>query len=501
MKIFRLIFVLSFFLIDNTFAQKNVIDQPTFSGTVKLVGGIPAANDSLLISYKRPYTPVGTMGEGIYVVTNSNGNFNFKLPSYTEPGIIRIHLRHGKNWTDVLGYGGFFEKTDNIEIDITKNTNGRADSASFTGIGAEKYNLLRKLNDLVEAQRPIIKKLAINHANEIEWKLNSINFMMDSLLHLKNKLINKSGMSPKLKNMTRYEYGNLLTYWRIWYDAMYSVYHKNNLKFKATIRDYFNKYDEHFSYPTTDTLVNLCPMYLTSLSRNVSYRMVINSDQQIPLESFYNALKQEYSGNIRERIIANLFLGGSGLTTDISFTNKLYDSLRFDSQKIITIPYLKEKIRTKLRTASGERLLESSFIDGSGKLITTSSLKGKVLLIDLWNVGCSFCAIFHKKFNRDVYPRLKDNENFVYLSVGMDKTINRWKEGLNSGKYTSPEYLNVHTGGQGLNHPFAKYYDIEGLPFMLLVDKNGIIYSDNIDGPEDTYTLIKAALIKSKLSK
>lgn len=63
------------------------------------------------------------------------------------------------------------------------------------------------------------------------------------------------------------------------------------------------------------------------------------------------------------------------------------------------------------------------------------------------------------------------------MSLNVNDKKEDWITGLNSNKYTSKDYLNVTTGAVAWDHPFIKYYNIQGGPYLLLVDKNGAIYA------------------------
>lgn len=470
--------------------------QPTFTGTIKLPHNIKSRNDSLLINYKKPYTPAGSGFEGIYLLSDSNGYFNFKLPAYKEPYIMQIlicHNNNGKRAYVRLSESYFVESSDHIKIELTKNTNGKADSVTFYGTGSEKYNLTNELNQLFEDYRNAIIGLRKYQSPNFSSYLNQTVLVAKEFETKKKMLIAQSGLSSDMQKMVSYEHGRISSEWKRLMAAFFRTA-KGNLPRRAVIKAAFNQHQQKFTYQT-DQLMKLCPIYLADLALNESKAMFINAPaDSIPLRSFINLIKQKYTDTLAEPLLSNFFIGGNGYIGQIKFNTTTYDSLLRNVSKIIMHPVIKPYMDGLLKTLAGTPLYNTNFTDINGKTINTAAMIGKVVLIDMWNVGCTWCTVFHKKFHKDVYPLLKDNKDFVYLSIGTDIKSTRWKQGMDSGLYTSPEYLNVNTNGKGLNHPFAKHYNVQALPFALLIDKSGKIFSSNIIGPESAYTLIKAAL-------
>ncbi|MCY1555050.1 Thioredoxin-like protein [compost metagenome] len=117
-----------------------------------------------------------------------------------------------------------------------------------------------------------------------------------------------------------------------------------------------------------------------------------------------------------------------------------------------------------------------------------------MLLIDFWYTGCGACMGFHKNFHQRGYPLIKDNKDFVYVSVSIDKQKKTWLKSVANGDYSSNDYLNLNTE-LGVSDPFLKYYERNAMPFLILVDKNGKIYSSRIiPEPKAVVQLINEAL-------
>ncbi|HMC84842.1 MAG TPA: hypothetical protein VKI61_04925, partial [Chitinophagaceae bacterium] len=81
------------------------------------------------------------------------------------------------------------------------------------------------------------------------------------------------------------------------------------------------------------------------------------------------------------------------------------------------------------------------------------------------------------RLEKSVYPLFENNNEVVFLSLCGDKDKVTWLRSVEQELYTRRKNVNVYTNGLGFNHPFTKYYDFDGGPFSLLIDKKGCIFS------------------------
>jgi hypothetical protein len=191
-------------------------------------------------------------------------------------------------------------------------------------------------------------------------------------------------------------------------------------------------------------------------------------------------LKQFSNGKYKDRLLGDLILDPTKLVNIAPYQPEVLDSLLLDATKTIKLSYVNESVDRLLRRKKGSKVNYAQFISLDGRNFDLKQLQGKVVLLDVWYVGCVGCANFHERFEKEAYPLLKNNKDFAFLSVSLESDKTRWLNGIKSNLYSSDSYINVTTG-KWLDHPFMKYYNVLGGPFLMLIDKNGNIYSAQSD--------------------
>lgn len=124
----------------------------------------------------------------------------------------------------------------------------------------------------------------------------------------------------------------------------------------------------------------------------------------------------------------------------------------------------------------GDKAPDFSIQDPTGKTITLSSLKGRVVLLDFWASTCMPCRMAHPDL-LSVYNTYK-TYGFDIFSISLDSKKEAWVNAIKNDQITWP-----HHGSEleGWNSKIAELYGVPALPHSFLIDESGTILAVNLD--------------------
>lgn len=119
-----------------------------------------------------------------------------------------------------------------------------------------------------------------------------------------------------------------------------------------------------------------------------------------------------------------------------------------------------------------------------GTTMKLSDLRGKVVLVDFWASWCGPCRGENPNVVR-LYEKYKD-AGFTVMSVSLDNSKEKWLQAIEKDKLSWPNHVSDLKGWQ---NEVAKQYKVTGIPFAILIDKEGKIIDKNLRGAQLENTL------------
>lgn len=209
-------------------------------------------------------------------------------------------------------------------------------------------------------------------------------------------------------------------------------------------------------------------------------------DKEKTTSAFYDANNQDMRDRIK--FIAELYSDRTSVIALLRFLNPEKDKELLDkiyatiNSKYPNYAPLQKFLRDKeIAAANAKRVSLGSpapffeYPTPDGKMVGPKDYKGKVLLIDFWASWCGPCIAEIPNVKK-VYEMYKD-KGLEVLSVSIDKGSAEWLLALDKIKMPWKQVLATNAGKE-----ITSLYQFSGIPFIVLIDKEGRIVQKNLRG-------------------
>ena len=161
---------------------------------------------------------------------------------------------------------------------------------------------------------------------------------------------------------------------------------------------------------------------------------------------------------------------------NLAVLEPLFNMLSAGNQTGIYGTIIQETITSVKATAIGRPGIEFTQPDSSGKPIALSSFKGKYVLVDFWASWCGPCRTENPNVVK-AYRQYK-SKGFDIIGVSLDTDKDAWLKAIKKDNLEWTEVSDL----KAWNNAASLAYGVKGIPFNVLLDKNGIIIAKNLRG-------------------
>ncbi|SEN07783.1 Thiol-disulfide isomerase or thioredoxin [bacterium A37T11] len=441
--------------------------------------------------YKESYSKIqGKLAQTFETGLNKNGSFSLRLTAQDVDAFSYgyISLSCKDSYRHISGeYVRYYmselspmEAGDSVHLNVNKTG-----QLFFTGKGAEKYNCMAEIYRYkIQTNEQMERKLFDKNDYHQIYQLESIK--MDEEITGKIRILEsyKTSIKPEIFQAMYYDAiattlmptFHPMSFHSDFVNAKYTIKEDSILLEQYLKKDYILEKSDHAKAQSAyfaDLLFKLERLKFEVKARIKDPVKEYYEPGKINFKTLYQRLSSNYSGELRDKLITMAFL---------SLPKMELESRAFvaRAEQDVKSPYYKKIIQNYAQQLN--KAYPFALPDDQGVVHKLADYKGKLLIMDFWFTGCVWCGVLHSAMH-PILERYKHNPNVVFFTVNVDKDENEWRKSLLDQAYSSPDYINLFTAGQGIKHPFPTEYGYNGFPQLLIIGKDGEVVSYNPPRP------------------
>ena len=157
-------------------------------------------------------------------------------------------------------------------------------------------------------------------------------------------------------------------------------------------------------------------------------------------------------------------------------TTKLFNHLDTSLKRYPSARLVKNRIQSAMQSPA--KAPSFSVKDKNGETLTLQSFKGNYLLIDFW-ASWNTSSVGDLSFIQKASDRFQ-HQNFKVLTVSLDSDTSAWKDAIE--KYHLNDRFKNACLAEGFASPMTVEFGVTSIPRMILIDLDGNIIDNNIEG-------------------
>jgi len=184
------------------------------------------------------------------------------------------------------------------------------------------------------------------------------------------------------------------------------------------------------------------------------------------------AYVREHPNSMISANILNIYAAGWGRDT----TKLLYDNFSKAIKESVYGKEIATFISLNRNVKVGDKYVDFSEPDTTGKKVSLSDFEGKLVLLDFWGSWCGSCRKDNPELIK-IYNEFKSS-GFEILGVASDNNKKDWLNAVAQDKLPWPNVCDLN----GNKNKAALIYGVSRYPRNYLIDKNGIIIAADLRG-------------------
>ncbi|RBL89530.1 TlpA disulfide reductase family protein [Chitinophaga flava] len=253
--------------------------------------------------------------------------------------------------------------------------------------------------------------------------------------------------------------------------ALYETFQAENQSLSASIGEWNDQYMREYHLPALDGKFNT--------ARGIELMRAIKN-----AETEMNTKKMAFIKQHPKNLVSVFMAQGLLYTANSQYTAKeideLVNSLDGSLAASPAMKAMKEVAVAAKVVAKGTRFIDIPLIDAAGKPVKLAKYvkPGQYNMLEFWASWCGPCRgeIPHLRHLNEVVS----NKDFNIISISIDEKNADWLKALKEEKMVWTQLCDT----KGFNGPVSRQYKVSGVPFSVVLDKNGRVVSSNIRGGE-----------------